>query len=108
MPTTPSTTVKAPSPNVRVDPKKLRLTRQLRGMTQVQLGRSAKLSNSYIGYLERGLRTLVSPPAFGRLCDALSVLDRTELMDDEEVVSGMAPSATEAQSGAMRAGQGAR
>lgn len=107
MPTTSPDRTKAPSPHVRMDPKKLRRARQLSGMTQVELGRAAKLSNSYISYLERGVRTSVSPPAFVRLCDALAVLDRTELMDDGDATLEVAPNPTEAQSGTMRAGKGA-
>jgi transcriptional regulator with XRE-family HTH domain len=82
--------------------------RQLSGMSQVELGRAAQLSNSYIGSLERGSRTAVSPAAFVRLCDALSILDRTELIDDDDLVSAISVGASGAQSGAMRAGEGAR
>ena len=84
MPTTSPLPTKAPSPNVRMDRKKLRLFRQLRGMSQVDLGKAARLSNSYIACLERGSRTAVSPAAFMRICGALSVLDPTELIADEE------------------------
>lgn len=84
MPTTTTPSTKATSPHVRVDRKKLRRLRQLSGMNQLELGRAAGLSNSYIGYLERGVRQAVSPAAFVRICDALDVLDRTELIAEDE------------------------
>lgn len=65
---------------VRLDPQKLRLMRQLKGFNQAKLAAAAEVSFSYIGHLERGTREAVSPAVYMRICDALDIKDRTELM----------------------------
>lgn len=70
--------------HVVIDGEKLRRLRQVSGMNQGALGRRAKLDSSYIGHLERGTRRSCSPEAFARLCDALGVSDRSELIGASE------------------------
>ena len=65
---------------VLIDRVKLRRKRQLSGLTYAQLGDLAGISFGYVGQLERGVRTAVSPPVYVRICDALGVQDRTELL----------------------------
>lgn len=65
---------------VRVDRRKLRRLRQLSGFNQAQLAKRAGVSYSYIGHLERGTRASMSPAVYKRICDALNVQDRTELL----------------------------
>lgn len=68
------------SPMVRIDRRKLRTLRQASGLNQLELAEQVGISFSYLGHLERGTRQRVSPGVLGRLCDALGVQDRTELM----------------------------
>lgn len=68
------------SPMVQIDRRKLRRLRQQNGMSQLKFAEEAGLSFGYVGHLERGTRTRVSPRVLGQLCDALGVQDRTELM----------------------------
>ena len=69
---------------VHIDRAKLRRSRQLSGMTQAELAARANISFGYVGHLERGTRASVSPRVFVRLCDALAVQDRTELLAQDE------------------------
>lgn len=68
------------SPNVPLNTAELRKLRQLAGLTQAQLAEKASVSFSYVAHIERGIRPHVSPPVFARLCDALGVQNRKELM----------------------------
>lgn len=68
------------SPMVRIDRRKLRTLRQASGLNQLELAEQVGISFSYLGHLERGTRQRVSPGVLSRLCDALGVQDRTELM----------------------------
>lgn len=68
------------SPMVQIDRVKLRLLRQLNGFTYADLAKKAGISFGYVGQLERGQRLAVSPPVYVRLCNALGVQDRTELL----------------------------
>lgn len=65
---------------VRIDRKVLKIRRQLSGLNLAQLGDAAGISPGYAGHLESGRRETVSPAVFVRICDALAVQDRTELM----------------------------
>ena len=73
-----------PTPNVRINRDRLRRRRQLAGFNQARLAEEADLSFSYIAHLERGTRPHIGPEAFGRLCDALGVENREELIDDTD------------------------
>jgi transcriptional regulator with XRE-family HTH domain len=65
---------------VVVDRTALRRKRQLRGLGQDELAVLAGVSPSYVGHIESGRRPTISPRVFVRICDALGVEDRTELM----------------------------
>lgn len=65
---------------VVVDRAQLRRRRQIKGLDQAELAVLAKVSPSYVGHIESGRRPTVSPGVFARICDALDVEDRTELM----------------------------
>jgi len=65
---------------VAIDREKIRIRRQLRGDNQAQLAERAQISPGYVSLIESGQRTTVSPAVFARICDALEVEDRTELM----------------------------
>lgn len=65
---------------VAVDRMKLRLRRKLHGDNQAQLAERADISPGYLSLIESGQRPTVSPAVFARICDALDVEDRTELM----------------------------
>ena len=54
------------------------------GLNQARLADEAGLSFSYIGHLERGTRPNIGPEAFSRLCDALGIEDREELIEDND------------------------
>ncbi len=66
---------------VRIDREQLRLRRQLAGLNQAELAEKARVSFSYVGHIESGRRPTVSPRVFVRLCDALDVQDRSELLE---------------------------
>lgn len=57
---------------VRLLGKNIRHYRQLRGMTQEELGLSADMKRSYVSDLERGIRN-PSVKALGRLAQSLKV-----------------------------------
>lgn len=80
MSSTKTTVAADESPMVRIERRKLRKLRQASGMNQVELADRAGISFGYLGHLERGTRQRVSPDVLRRLCDALGVQDRTELM----------------------------
>ncbi len=70
------------SPGVKINRHELKRQRHLNGYTRIKLAELSNLSPSYIGLIERGARTTISPPAFARLCDALNITDRNELIFD--------------------------
>lgn len=65
---------------VAIDAERLRLRRQMVGDNQRQFAERAGISAGYINHLELGRRTHVSPRTFIKICDALGVVDRSELM----------------------------
>jgi transcriptional regulator with XRE-family HTH domain len=67
------------SPHIAVDGAKLRNARRLARLTQTALADAAKVSAVYISRIESGALR-VSPPVYGRLCDALGVTDPAALM----------------------------
>lgn len=71
---------------VRIDRRKLRTLRQIKGLNQIELAQLAGISFGYLGHLERGTRLRISPNVLVRLCDALGVQDRTELLAAEPAV----------------------
>jgi transcriptional regulator with XRE-family HTH domain len=67
-------------PTLEVDGAKLRQLRMLQGDTLPSFAQKCGLSFQYIGQLETGHRTRVSPPTFAKICDALGIEDRQELL----------------------------
>ena len=65
---------------VVVDRAAIRRQRQLKGLDQAGLAELAGVSPGYVSHIEAGRRPTVSPGVFVRICDALGVEDRTELM----------------------------
>jgi len=65
---------------VPIEKSELRRRRQILGETQAQFADRCAVSAGYISQLESGVRERVSPPVFARICDALKVEDRAELM----------------------------
>lgn len=74
----------AESPNVPIDRVAMRRWRRLKGLNQGQLAAKADISYAYVGHIERGDRLHVSPAVFARICDALGVQDRAELLAAEQ------------------------
>lgn len=68
------------SPHVAVDGTLLRRHRHLRGLSQGGLGDLAGVSPTLISKIENGRRLHIQPETYAKLCDALGVTDRTELM----------------------------
>lgn len=68
------------SPAVAIDRHEVRRRRHLCGLSQAQLAERAAISFAYVGHIERGQRPRVSAPVFARICDALGVQDRQELI----------------------------
>jgi transcriptional regulator with XRE-family HTH domain len=69
---------------VRVDRAEARRRRHLAGLTQAELAEIIGVNGSYISLIESGQRPTIGPGVFVRLCDALDVEDRTELILDEQ------------------------
>jgi len=70
---------------VAIEKARLRLGRQLLGENQAQFAQRCGISAGYLSLIESGHRPTVSPAVFARICDALGVTDRTQLMADEPV-----------------------
>jgi len=72
-----------PRDSVAIDRFQLRRLRHQARRTQAQVAEAAgiKADSGYIGHLERGTRTHVSRDMFERLCTALGVQDRPELLE---------------------------
>lgn len=68
---------------VVIDRAELRKRRKLSGLNQAQLAERAQVSPSYISLIESGNRPTVSPATFARLCTALAVGDRNELLQPD-------------------------
>lgn len=70
---------------VAIDVDKMRRRRQLQGLNQADLARAAKIHRSNISRLEGGHQATISPRMFARICDALGIEDRAELLAEEPV-----------------------
>lgn len=68
------------SPSVELDGVRLRELRKLQGHTLRSFAEKCEISVGYLSQLELGDRRMVSPPTFGRICDALGVEDRRDLV----------------------------
>lgn len=67
---------------VEINGALVRELRKLKGYTQTTLAELASISIQYLSLIEREDRKTVSPPVFARLCDALEVDDRRDLVRD--------------------------
>lgn len=68
------------SAGVAIDGDKLRELRQLSGETLVGFAPKLGITFQYLSQIERGDRTHVSPPTYAKICDALGLEDRRELL----------------------------
>jgi transcriptional regulator with XRE-family HTH domain len=64
---------------VAVDGAEVRRRRELRGLGRTELAAKCDITPGYLSHIEKGRRR-PSPPVFARICDALDVLDRRELL----------------------------
>lgn len=71
------------SASIEIDGGKMRERRKMRGFSVHGLAGAVQVSPSYVSHLERGRREYVSPPVYARICDALGVTDRRELLKAE-------------------------
>lgn len=65
---------------VEINGALVRELRKLAGHTQPMFAELAGISFQYVSAIERGDRKTVSPPVFVRICDALGIEDRRELI----------------------------
>lgn len=65
---------------IRVDGPRMRELRKLAGHNLSSFGQVAAIHPSYVSHIERGVRAGVSPAVYARICDALGIKDRRELM----------------------------
>lgn len=79
MPETPTTATHETS-SVAIDGRAVRQLRKLAGHTITGLASECGISVQYLSAIEIGRRPLVSPPVFARICDALGVDDRRQLL----------------------------
>ncbi len=68
-------------PGVPINPDALRHHRHLAGLTQTALAHKAGIHNTYLSAIETGHRTTIGPETFARICDALGITDRTQLIN---------------------------
>lgn len=64
-----------------MDGPETRRRRKLLGMTVAELADRVGITPAYVRHIEIGIRH-PSPPIFARICDALGVEDRNELLAD--------------------------
>jgi transcriptional regulator with XRE-family HTH domain len=65
---------------VAVNAPELRRRRQLLGDNQAEFARRCNISAGYLSQIENEVRRTVSPGVYVRICDALGVQDRKELL----------------------------
>lgn len=73
MPTSTSAPVAPASANVAIDGAKVREMRKRAGKKLTDFAPDCGIAVSYLGHIERGRRSHVSPPVFTRICDALGI-----------------------------------
>lgn len=82
----------AGSPGVEINGAKLRELRKLMGDDLKAFAGRAGITIQYLSQLELGARRRVSPSTFVRICNALGVDDRREMVLPEVTRSRVAPS----------------
>ncbi len=70
-----------PPSGVPINADALRHHRHLAGLTQIALAKKAGIHHVYISMIETGRRATIGPEAFARICDALNITDRTQLIN---------------------------
>lgn len=70
-------------PTVEIDGAKLRELRVRTGENLKAFAARAGITFQYLSQLELGVRRQVSPPTFVRICDALGVANRLDMMMPE-------------------------
>jgi len=73
------------NPMVAIDADEMRRRRQLQGLNQAALAQAADVHRSYISRIEANAQAYVSPAVFARICDALGVQDRADLLAADPV-----------------------
>lgn len=68
------------SAGVDIAGRRVRELRKLAGHNLVTFAPKAGITFQYLSQIERGIRRSVSPEVFARICDALGVQDRRELI----------------------------
>lgn len=63
-----------------IDGAKLRERRKLAGLSVSDAALKMGISITYLSAIERGHRRTVAPATYVRICDALDVKDRSELL----------------------------
>lgn len=74
--------------NARIDGAAMRNRRILAGLSVKALATAVGVSRPYISILETHPGRTCSPPVFRRICDALGVADRSELLRDAGIEPG--------------------
>lgn len=75
-----------PEPSgVAVNGREIRRRRKLQGKYLADFATECGISQQYLSFIETGARKTVSPPVFARICDALHVEDRNELLAEAGV-----------------------
>lgn len=67
------------SRGVNLNGRRVRLLRKVRGEEREDFAARIGVSPGYVSHLENGIRK-PSPTIFARICDALEVQDRTDLL----------------------------
>lgn len=66
--------------NPEIDGPKLREMRQLMGLTVTEVAAKVGITQGYLSGIELETRLGVSPAVFVRICDAMGVTDRAQLL----------------------------
>lgn len=65
---------------VEIDGAKLRALRKLTGAGLSAFATRAGITFQYLSQIELGARPRVSPPTFARICDALGIANRRDML----------------------------
>ena len=65
---------------VAIDGAKVRELRKLAGFTLKDFAPKCGIGFQYLSQIELGNRQFVSPPTFARICDALNIEDRRDMV----------------------------
>ncbi|MBN1174222.1 MAG: helix-turn-helix transcriptional regulator [Micromonosporaceae bacterium] len=65
---------------VAIDGAKVRELRKLAGFTLKDFAPQCGIGFQYLSQIERGDRQFVSPPTFAKICDALNIENRRDML----------------------------